>query len=226
MDRPEVVADKLHVLHLYAVNDAVSVGAQTVRDQPELVLTIREPGQELPELEEFYTALENLRIRRGLPRIPKNIIYSPSGQLESKESGKLDHVIFNTEGVEVLIVTTTRGAEHLRELGADRLGIRLIAPADALDNAALIAAHEILHNTYGIQRLDCMGGETVLHALHDAGILDEVFVTYSDVIVEESGLQNIRKTFDFDTEGAKLIAEGKINPSSGFIFRRWRFSQR
>ena len=34
------------------------------------------------------------------------------------------------------------------------------------------------------------------------------------------------KLFDFESEGAALIAEGKVAPSSTWTFRRWRFNAR
>jgi hypothetical protein len=34
------------------------------------------------------------------------------------------------------------------------------------------------------------------------------------------------KIFDFASEGADLIAEGKTSPLSSWTFRRWRFNAR
>ena len=74
--------------------------------------------------------------------------------------------------------------------------------------------------------LDCEGGQTVLRALHDAGLLDEVFLTETDVGVDASRHRGAMKMFQFQSEGAELIAESRIGRDSAWRFRRWRFNQR
>jgi hypothetical protein len=66
----------------------------------------------------------------------------------------------------------------------------------------------------------------VLRALHGARLLDEVFVTETDVVVDESRHQGVLRIFDFAAEGANLIAEGQTAADSGWRFRRWRFNRR
>jgi hypothetical protein len=65
-----------------------------------------------------------------------------------------------------------------------------------------------------------------LRALRRAGLLDEVFVTETDVVVDESRHRGVLKIFDFEREGAELIAEGRTGDDSPWRFRRWRFSRR
>lgn len=217
--RPEALADKLHVLHLYTFGD-IGIGAQTVRDQQELVLDIREPGKEIGGLEWVYGALEGLRVARGLSPHPRSIVYSPSGNLS------LEHPIFASLERKPTIITTAAGAGRLRVAGALERGITVVAPWVELDSPALLAAHQKLFAEYGTRYLDCMGGETLLQALHDAGILDEIFVTSTDVEIDEAAHEGVKRTFDFEREGAELIAEGKVSPESRWVFRRWRFNRR
>ena len=82
--------------------------------------------------------------------------------------------------------------------------------------------------------------ETVLAAYTDPGVLasaltselraarllDEVFVTVTDAVIDESQHDGVLKIFDFGGEGAKLVAEGAIAPDSAWRFRRWRFNER
>jgi len=35
----------------------------------------------------------------------------------------------------------------------------------------------------------------------------------------------VLRTFDFQAEGAELLAEGKISRDSGYTFQRWRFQE-
>jgi riboflavin biosynthesis pyrimidine reductase len=87
-------------------------------------------------------------------------------------------------------------------------------------------AHERLFAERGVRYLACEGGERVLRALRTAGLLDEVFVTTTDQVVDETAHDDVRKVFDFESESAELIGEGKTTPASGWTFRRWRFNAR
>jgi hypothetical protein len=62
--------------------------------------------------------------------------------------------------------------------------------------------------------------------VHVAGLLDEVFLTETDVVVDESRRAGVLRIFDFEQEGAQLIAEGRTSDNSPWRFRRWRFNQR
>jgi hypothetical protein len=77
-----------------------------------------------------------------------------------------------------------------------------------------------------VRYLDCEGGAVVLESLHQAHLLDEVFVTVTDVQVEPTEHSGIKRVFDFEAEGARLIAEGRTASDPGYVFRRWRFNQR
>jgi hypothetical protein len=51
-------------------------------------------------------------------------------------------------------------------------------------------------------------------------------VTVTDVAIDESLHAGVVKIFDFEAEGAALVAEGRIGEDSPWRFRRWRFNQR
>src|SRR5262245_45084287 len=73
--RPERIADGRHLRHLRCFGD-VGLGAQTIRDQPNLVPSPQEIGEgPLPALYRFRQA-------HGLPFHPRAIIYSLSGRLD------------------------------------------------------------------------------------------------------------------------------------------------
>src|SRR6185369_3023042 len=127
-------------------------------------------------------ALYRFRHAHGLPAQPRHIVYSLRGRLDASLP------IFNTPDVETIVLTT--------ELRADRLE----------DPAVLRRAHASLFADRGVRYLDCEGGQTVLRALHGARLLDEVFVTETDVVVDEARHQGVLRIFDFAAEGANLIA--------------------
>ena len=67
---------------------------------------------------------------------------------------------------------------------------------------------------------------TVLSALREAGVLDEVFLTTTDAVVDTAAHVGVLTIFDFAQAGARLFAEGRTAPGSGWLFQRWRFNER
>ena len=206
--RLDRIADRRLMRYLRTVGD-VGIGAQTVREQPTLVLTPQEPGDErAPELYAF-------RVARGLPHHPRNVIYSLYGRLPR------EHPILNTRGLSVIILTTPPGhAELLRR------GIRdaAVIVESLLEPDGLARAHARLRTEHGVRYLACEGGQTVFAALHAARLLDEVFVTTTDVVVDTAAHSGVMTTFDFVAERATLIAEGRLEPAGIYSFKRWRFA--
>jgi riboflavin biosynthesis pyrimidine reductase len=210
--RPERIEDRRHMRHLRCFGD-VSIGAQTLRDQPRLVQTPQEPGE--PSVPKLY----DFRVARGLPYHPRSVIYSLYGRLDP------EHPVFNTPGMDVIVVGTTIAEATLTARSARDKDIDFIVEP-VLEPDGLRRAHERLFAERGVRYLACEGGETVLRALHRAGLLDEVFLTSTDAVIDESQHEGVRKILDFEGEGATLIAEGKTSPASGYTFRRWRFNER
>ena len=207
---PARVADKLLMRYLRCFGD-VSVGAETVRTQPELILTPQQPGdQPLPELFAF-------RERAALPRQPRNIVYSVHGRVPPR------HRIFTTPGIHPIVVTTPEGAAEVRRRMATPPSLLI---EDLPDPDGLRRAHQRLFADFGVRYLDCEGGETILTALRGAGLLDEAFVTTTPVMVDEGAHEGVMKIFDFEGAGAMLIAEGRSDADPAWRFRRWRLSER
>ena len=211
--RPERVADARHLRHLRCFGD-VGLGAQTLRDQPRLVPTPQELGD--PPVPALY----RFREAHGLPHHPRAIVYSLRGGLE------LSSPLFNTPGMDVFVVTPPDAAAMLAARSARTTTAIAIVAEPVLETAGLRRAHERLFAERGVRYLACEGGEKILRALRAAGLLDEVFVTVTDRVIDETAHEGVLKIFDFEAEGADLIAEGRISPSSGWTFRRWRFNAR
>jgi riboflavin biosynthesis pyrimidine reductase len=146
-------------------------------------------------------------------------VYSASGDID------LALPVFNTVGVEVIVVTTESGAAALTARGATAKGIDIVAD-DIGTPEGMRRAHEALFGERGVRYLDCEGGATVLRALHGAGLLDELFVTVTDVVVDQARHAGIQKLWDIADAGAALVAEGRIDETSSWTFRRWRINER
>ena len=95
--RPGRRADVRLMRRLRAGADAVSFGAQTLRDQPDLIGAADDVGGELGE------ALIRFRVEQGRGRVPLQVIYSESGWLD------LSVPLFNTPGLTAIVVTTKAG---------------------------------------------------------------------------------------------------------------------
>lgn len=206
----------LHLMHyLRACADAVSVGAQTLRDHPDLM----ESPAELGGLAEVF---HSFRARHGRLRFPLLVVYSEHGRLQ------LDVPVFNAPTtLTVIVVTTEPGARVLRAQGSDKRGITvLVAGEERIDAIGLVRSHERLFDEFGVRYVDCEGGAMVLNALHRAGILDEIFVTVTDVSIEASEHEEVKRIFAFEAGAACLIAEGRTASDSGYVFQRWRFNER
>lgn len=125
--RPERIADRRHMRHLRCYGD-VAIGAQTLREQPRLIQTPQEPG------EEAVPALYRFRLAHGLPAQPRHVVYSLRGGLDPALP------IFNTPGVEVIVLTSVAGAADLRASGlAARVSDLIEEPLE--DPEALRRAH-------------------------------------------------------------------------------------
>jgi riboflavin biosynthesis pyrimidine reductase len=135
--------------------------------------------------------------------------------------------MFNTPHLEVIIITTAAGARRLRTRGSHEKGLTtLVAGEETVDLVGLRGSHECLLGQFGVRYLDCEGGMVALESLHHAALLDEVFVTVTDTHVELTEHAEVKRVFDFEAEGARLIGEGRTASDPGYVFRRWRFNQR
>ena len=210
--RPERIADRRHMRHLRCFGD-VAIGAQTIREQPTLVQTPQEPGE--PPAPKLY----RFRVAHGLPYHPRTVIYSLFGRLDPA------HPVFNTDGMDVIVVGTSVAEATLTARGVSDKGVDLVID-DVREPVGLRRGHERLFADRGVRYLACEGGETILRALRDAELLDEVFVTATDAVIDESAHAGVLKIMDFESEGATLIAEGATSAHSGWRFRRWRFNER
>ena len=122
-----------------------------------------------------------------------------------------------------IVVGTESPAAALAASGVTNVDVFV---ESVLEPVGLRRAHERLFTDRGVRYLACEGGERILRALHGAELLDEVFVTSTDLVVDETAHEGVLKIFDFESEGADLIAEGKTTPASEWTFRRWRFHAR
>lgn len=212
--RPGRQQDREFMGYLRACADAVGVGAQTLRDEPSLRLTpdaLPGPGR---------TVVADWRQAQGRRPCPLQVLYSASGHVD------LAAPMFNTEELTAIVVTSAAGARRLREQGSEKRRVTLLVVGDDISPAeGLVRAHQQLARDHGVRYLECEGGERILQSLHAANILDEVFVTVTDVDLDPEDRTGVRHIFAFEKESAMLVEEHRARDDAGYLFQRWRFTQ-
>jgi len=213
--RPGRLADRLLMRRLRAAADAVSFGAQTLRDHPDLIGAADDVGGAWAE------ALRRQRAADGRSPIPLHVIYSASGRVD------LAAPMFNTPGLSAVVATTAAGAARLRAAGSEARGVGILVDGDDgdIDSGGLVRVHERLSGEFGVRYLDCEGGVVVLDTLRRAGLLDEIFVTATDARIDLAAHQGVKRVVPAQ-DGARLVGEDRLPSDAGYRFQRWRFNER
>lgn len=189
-------ADRLAFSRLREWCDVILVGASTVR--------IEDYGPPRPSAEAMAR-----RVARGLPEVPRIAVVTASCSLNP--AGRL----FSDPGRRPLVVTTEEG--H-----ADRLA-GLSAVADVLQigtgRVDLASALSQLHRD-GVRRILCEGGPSLNAGLLSAGLVDELFLTISPMVVGGTAIRIV----DGKIPHVPLAVEiEELREHAGELLLRYRF---
>jgi riboflavin biosynthesis pyrimidine reductase len=158
---------------LRASADAIIVGARTFHDVASNGLWT--PEYTYPEAKQFYADYRIKILHK--PEYPLLVIVSGSGNLE------LGRAVFRTQGVRVVVITTSAGKEALERAGATKLSSVQVHALHSTYGA--ITSEEILQLLYmqlGVRRLLHEGGPTLFGQFLAAKVVDELFLTLSPQI--------------------------------------------
>ena len=147
--------DKHRLLEIRASGDAVMVGRLT-QEAEQMRMGI---GDE---------ALRSARVQRGQTPEPLRVVVSGSGRIDPKAP------LFQPGGAPVLIFSTSQMPEATRAALANKATLHL----DEGPHVDLRGMLQKLHSGYGVQRLICEGGPTLLRSLLEANLVDEINVTF------------------------------------------------
>ncbi len=195
---------------LRAVADAVVIGAGTLRAAPAEAWT---PAFVDPAGADGHAAL---RADLGLRRNPTTVVISGSGAID------LDHPGLADPAVEVVLVTTARGASRLR-------GPRLpgnvsvkIARGERIDAAELIAILASLDVRLAL----CEGGPRLFGQLLEARLVDELFLTIAPHLAgRSSGVDRLGLVEDtaFAAAASPWARLVGLRRAGSHLFARYRF---
>lgn len=153
---------------LRARADAVLVGDNTLRTSPEHRWTSE---YIFPEEVAFFDAV---RAADGRVGQPIQIFVSLEGDLDPMSE------VLQRADLDVIVATTTRGAERARAIPAAGSLTVLALGDDAVDLGELV---RLLRRNYGVRTLLIEGGPRVYGGFIAAGIVDDEFLTLSPVVV-------------------------------------------
>jgi riboflavin biosynthesis pyrimidine reductase len=184
-------ADARVVMRLRTFADAVMIGAGTMR--------VERYDRMIP-----VPRLRGYREQIGLPPDPLTVIVSRSMDLP------WDAGLFSDGQGKVLIATASTQAPP-----ATATEVEVLRFPTEVDFGALLGQ---LRHERGVESLVCEGGPTVLHALVEAGLVDDLFLTTNPLLVG-SGERSLMHGALPQPVPAELVwaleAEGEI-------FTRWR----
>ncbi len=191
--------DKRRLLEIRAGCDAVLVGARTLAAD---TMTMGLPAEDL----------RKARVKKGKPEYPHRVIVTNSGKLSATAKvftcGLAPAIVFSTTAM------TTRAMQALA--GVCDLWLHMAAEVNLTDMLAS------LHEDYGVKRVVCEGGGTLLHAMLSKGLVDELHVTLCPVIfggAKAPTLTGIADKFLPHSAELKLV---EMLPLEGECFTRWR----
>lgn len=201
---PAVEADQRTMRILRTLADGVMWGRKTLTHQPKII----------PDLMGDYRTLHAFRDAHSMGMYPPLILVTDSGELDFSLPA------FRTPGLRTVVLTNEATAKRTAPLAAGTNTQVIGFGAEKLNTAKGL---EWLLKTEGMNVVLCEGGHSLIESLHADGLLDEVFVTTTNVALDPAKVVDPKYMFDFAKEGARLVACGTAGK---FEFRRWRFNER
>ena len=156
--------DKQRLLEVRALADAVLVGRSTLETDR---MAIDLPDQRVRQK----------RIEEGKSEYPLRVILSGSGNISTALP------VFQKGNAPILIYSTERMAPSQRRLLNEHAMIHL-SGSDEVDVFWIL---EHLYDHYQVRSLVCEGGPTLVKALANANVIDEIYLTLAAKIFGGSG---------------------------------------
>ena len=152
-------ADKRRLQEVRAGTDAIMAGRGTVAADSMITELSRQD-------------LRKGRVSLGLPPEPLRVVVSNAGTLDP------DWKIFKYSGSPLVVFSTRRMPVDLRPVIARHAELFIFSRR----TVDLRKAHEILRSEFGVKRLVCEGGGTLLRSLASLDLVDEIFLTIAPVV--------------------------------------------
>lgn len=195
--------DKRRLLEIRAACDAVLVGARTLAADTMTLgvpanLTTRAPG--------------------------KNRVISPPLRVVVSNSGRISPSlrIFRKAGAPIIIFSTRRMPTSTRAALAAKADLYIHGAA----TVKLAPALAILREDYGVKRLVCEGGGSLLRSFAAAGLLDEIHLTVCPRFFGGRGAPTLTGLPSSFLPAAVELRLVEMLPAGEECFTRWRVIRR
>jgi riboflavin-specific deaminase-like protein len=151
--------DKMHLLRQRALGDAVLIGHTTLK-------------QDNVRLGVPHAELREARVARGQTPYPLRVIVSNEGRIDPKLK------IFQSDISPVIVFSTIRMPRKYQKSLREKATLHL-SDARSVDLAWML---QQLRGEYGIRSVACEGGATLLRALLEEGLVDQLNLTIAPYI--------------------------------------------
>lgn len=191
--------------------DAVLVGANTLRSEPEHVWT---PEFIAPDHAQLF---EHQRQADGRTLPPLQVFVTSSGQIFR------DAAVFHRPDVKVVIVTTERAQTAVEDLELPHTEV-VVAGATEVD---LPRALDTLSSGWGVETVLCEGGPRLYGSLVNSGSLDEEFLTFSPLVIGSSNdapRPGLIEGYSFAPGGSPRTHVLSVRRSGNHLFLRTAWS--
>jgi riboflavin biosynthesis pyrimidine reductase len=192
--------------------DAILVGDNTLRLEPQHIWTADYV------FADDSPAFAELRRIEGRTDTPLQVFLSLEGNIH------FDAAVFDRVDLQVLVATTSTGAERLRARPAVTARVEVLElGADSVEVAELI---ELLGRSYGVGTLLCEGGPRAYASLFAADCLHDEFLSLSPIVIGSSDAAprpSLIEGVSFTVERhprARLIS---VHRAENHLFLRSRF---
>jgi riboflavin biosynthesis pyrimidine reductase len=198
---------------LRARADAVMVGANTLRSEPDHIWTAEFI---CPQHSERFS---RLRIDEGRTVPPVQIFVSHDGDIHAGAA------IFRTPGMQIIVVTPAVGTQRAREVLRDFPNVQFIENGQTMVD--LVPVLQALRKDHGIRSLLCEGGPHLYGSMVAANAVHDEFLTVSPIVIgnsrEHSQRPNLVEGAAFTPDSTPFVQLIGIRKAGEHLFFHSRF---
>jgi riboflavin biosynthesis pyrimidine reductase len=210
--------DQLVMALLRLQADAVAVGANTLRSEPQHLWTPEFIAQRHMNL--YQKQRES--VRKAPNAKPLNLFVTASGNIN------VNAAVFERKDIKGIVVTTEDGVRRMRERSPARANNVVVTKATADGQVDLYDMMRILKQELRVSYLLVEGGPLFYNGLEQAHLVDELFLTISPRVVGNSK-EYQRPTFSvakgraYKPEESPALELLSLKEGKSYLYMRWKY---